>query len=309
MVGKMGITDFKALDVTVVKRELRAAQKHLQEIGKKAEALREDHIRALINTAEEQSDDDTYKRRLENIKRAHERQQHYRRIRAILKPAQKRGLSHVLVPKDFNPDTYPYDPENVVQWEPIHEQTELQNFIQKRNITHFGQAHGTPFTVEPLNKINWAANSVEAKEVLNGSIPMSMLENDAYTLKILKYIADREKLPEIDTYMTPTQVSEGFKKWREETSTSPSGCHLGLKRIPAFATSHKDTEKTRTDIQTIQAVIINIPVAQGFSPKRWRTIVNAMLEKISGKPLLHKLRVIHILEADYNLALKIIFGR
>jgi hypothetical protein len=34
-----------------------------------------------------------------------------------------------------------------------------------------------------------------------------------------------------------------------------------------------------------------------------------MLEKIPGKPLLHKLRVIHILEADYNLALKQIFGK
>jgi hypothetical protein len=34
-----------------------------------------------------------------------------------------------------------------------------------------------------------------------------------------------------------------------------------------------------------------------------------MLEKIPGKPLLHKLRVIHILEADYNLVLKEIFGR
>jgi hypothetical protein len=34
-----------------------------------------------------------------------------------------------------------------------------------------------------------------------------------------------------------------------------------------------------------------------------------MLEKIPGKPYLHKLRVIHILEADYNLALKQIFGR
>jgi hypothetical protein len=34
-----------------------------------------------------------------------------------------------------------------------------------------------------------------------------------------------------------------------------------------------------------------------------------MLEKIPGKPFLHKLRVIHILEADYNLALKNIFGR
>jgi hypothetical protein len=34
-----------------------------------------------------------------------------------------------------------------------------------------------------------------------------------------------------------------------------------------------------------------------------------MLEKIQGKPMLHKLRVIHIMEADYNLALKVIFGK
>jgi hypothetical protein len=47
----------------------------------------------------------------------------------------------------------------------------------------------------------------------------------------------------------------------------------------------------------------------GFSPTRWQTVVNAMLEKNPGTPLLHKLRVIHILEADYNLSLKMIFGR
>jgi hypothetical protein len=60
---------------------------------------------------------------------------------------------------------------------------------------------------------------------------------------------------------------------------------------------------------TAQANIINIPIQKGFSPKRWQKIVNAMLEKIPGRPYLHKLRVIHILEADYNLALKEIFGR
>jgi hypothetical protein len=56
-------------------------------------------------------------------------------------------------------------------------------------------------------------------------------------------------------------------------------------------------------------LIINIPIQMGFSPTRWQTVVNAMLEKTPGMPLLHKLRVIHILEADYNLSLKMIFGR
>jgi hypothetical protein len=65
----------------------------------------------------------------------------------------------------------------------------------------------------------------------------------------------------------------------------------------------------RQNILQVQTDIINLPIQNGFSPKRWQTVVNAMLEKIPGKPLLHKLRVIHILEADYNLALKQIFGK
>jgi hypothetical protein len=65
----------------------------------------------------------------------------------------------------------------------------------------------------------------------------------------------------------------------------------------------------RQQIQQVQADIVNLPIGNGFSPSRWQVVVNAMLEKIAGNPLLHKLRVIHILEADYNLALKEIFGR
>jgi hypothetical protein len=37
--------------------------------------------------------------------------------------------------------------------------------------------------------------------------------------------------------------------------------------------------------------------------------VNAVLEKITGRPQLHKLRVIHLLEADLNLFLGIIWDR
>jgi hypothetical protein len=71
----------------------------------------------------------------------------------------------------------------------------------------------------------------------------------------------------------------------------------------------EETEKIRTGILGIQTHIINIPLTHGFSPNCWQTVINAMLEKVPGNPLLHKLRVIHILEADYNLTLKAIFGR
>jgi hypothetical protein len=71
----------------------------------------------------------------------------------------------------------------------------------------------------------------------------------------------------------------------------------------------KETEKIRQQILHVQTHIINIPLHQGFSPARWQTVINAMLEKIQGRPMLHKLRVIHIMEADYNLIIKILFGK
>jgi hypothetical protein len=304
-----GIDDFKSIDMITIKRKLREAQRELREIEKQADTLRDQHLRELIAGAEENDADPAFQKRLKEIKRAHERRYQYKKIRSVLKPNPTGGLSYILVPKDFQADNYPYEPEEIKEWEPVHEQEILQEFIQKRNIIHFGQAQGTPFTEPPLNKIDWPAESVEAQEILKGSIPVSILSDNEHANKILRYIANREQLPEIDTFITPEQVSQGFKKWREETSTSPSGCHLGLRRIPAFITMSKEHENMRQRIQQIQADIINLPIGAGFSPSRWQVVVNTMLEKIEGKPMLHKLRVIHILEADYNLALKEIFGR
>jgi hypothetical protein len=118
-----------------------------------------------------------------------------------------------------------------------------------------------------------------------------------------------ETLPEIDTYISSEDVASGFRRWRESTSTSPSGCHLGLRRIPTSPCGNEEMDKLRKNILELQTLIINFPLQIGFSPARWQTIVNAMLEKIPRTPMLHKLRVIHILEADYNLTLKAIFGR
>jgi hypothetical protein len=160
-----------------------------------------------------------------------------------------------------------------------------------------------------LTLLDWGAQSQVAEKLLQGEIPTEIQSNDEYINAILKHIAQRKQLPEIESYISPDDVSKGFRKWKESTSTSPSGCHLGLRRIPAIPLDDKNLEKQRNMIQTIQAHIINIPMQQGFSPTRWQTVVNAMLEKIPGKPFLHKLRVIHILEADYNLTLKNIFGR
>jgi hypothetical protein len=82
--------------------------------------------------------------------------------------------------------------------------------------------------------------------------------------------------------------------------TSLDTCHGNQKQ--------RNGKNSITD-PNVTSACYQYPNENVFSPSRWQMVINAMLEKIPGKPFLHKLRVIHILEADYNLTLKNIFGR
>ena len=90
-----------------------------------------------------------------------------------------------------------------------------------------------------------------------------------------------------------------MKRWKETTSTSPSGRHLG----------HYKTAILDDDVAQLHVDMINFPITYGFAPERWTRSVTPLIEKDEGMPLLTRLRVIHLFEADYNLFLKIIYGR
>jgi hypothetical protein len=226
--SSLNIGDIQVLPERKIKAELRLAQKQLREIKAKAKEHREQHLRDLITEASVTGDDKTHEKRLQILLRAHTRQRSFKRIQQILRPTARGGISYVVVPENSNPDDYPYEPVSVSNWEMIHDQQRLKDFLIKRNIVHFRQAHGTPFTIAPLNKLDWNASSNEAESLLNGQIPEEFKNSNPFAIDILQHIANREQLPEIDTYLSPDEVAQGFRRWKETTSTSPSGCHLGL---------------------------------------------------------------------------------
>ena len=47
----------------------------------------------------------------------------------------------------------------------------------------------------------------------------------------------------------------------------------------------------------------------GYVYERWKKVVNALIEKIPGLPLDSKLRVIHLIESDFNLLIGMLWGR
>ncbi len=53
---------------------------------------------------------------------------------------------------------------------------------------------------------------------------------------------------------------------------------------------------------------MQIAIDRGIAIPRWCNAVNVMIEKDPGRPRIHRLRIIHLFEADYNLFLKIMWG-
>jgi hypothetical protein len=239
------IPDFPSLTMATIIQELWAAQLVLRDIKKKAEQLREMHLRELLNITREANDDWQHEQQLQILIQAHKRQMSYQRIQQILKPQAKGDLSYILAPENFRPENYPYDPQNIESWTMIHELDKLKKLLMLRNITHFGQAHGTPFTLPPLNQINWSASDNTSTQLINGQVPSERLSGNTYVDNVIQAtMAAMETLPEIDTYISSDEVARDFKRWKESTSTSPSGCHLGLRRIPAIPFQDQELNKT-----------------------------------------------------------------
>ena len=112
--------------------------------------------------------------------------------------------------------------------------------------------------------------------------------------------------------ITTEQFLAKLRRWDERTSTSPSGLHLGhfhaLWRNHGLPHSNHQRELVEGGQQQLteaRVALLNYAMRHGYSFRRWKKVVNVMLAKDPGKPKIHRLRVIHLYEADYNLLLAV----
>ena len=92
-----------------------------------------------------------------------------------------------------------------------------------------------------------------------------------------------------------------FRKWKESTTTSPSRRHLGHYKSLLPPHKYDVTEYVSTPAGQILEVIraiLNFCATSGYSLQRWSSIVTTMIPKDVGSAKIHRLRVIHIYEAD-----------
>jgi len=185
--------------------------------------------------------------------------------------------------------------------------------LRDRNRSHFGQAQGTPFTLPPLSDdLDFDGATSSAEMILDGTYDStSMADITRLVISNLcksKYVI---RAP-LKTKISETAYISKIKNWKESTSTSPSGLHLG--HYHAMVARHEysscDDSKEKDSMDSKQSAIrrahlalTNYALEHGYSFERWRTVVNVMIQKEPGNSKIHRLRVIHLYEADYNLIL------
>ena len=246
---------------------------------------------------------------LKGLIKSQDRSEAYKRLHHVFKPANTGAISHLEVPAgDWQ---WPYNPKQVTEWTREYDTQKVEDHLFARNITHFGQAKETPWTKAPFDNIPFDGSGPIAESILDGTYLYAQTGSHGKYIQLLLDALQR-RLPDLSVELSNDDISKGLRVWKEITSTSPSNRHLGHYKALLSPDGREQNETTKyiaEDIMEVHSKMTALCAKLGISLHRWQDVVTAMLEKDTGSPKLHRLRVIHLLEADLNLLIKIIIAR
>jgi hypothetical protein len=207
-------------------------------------------------------------------------------IRNTVKPTPYGGINRILVPRHKDMQQYPTNfqeflattEEHDIQWDTILDKTSIDLNLLRFNRNHFRAASASPCGKGTIHeKLTFTSLSRPAQELLKGHIPKEWYRNDELLREFLSSFAKPESINNMDpisTLITTEDVKYGFGKWKESTSTSPSGRHLG---------HYKAIIQDKTLLTTLTK-FLQIIVERGVTLTRWCNAVNVMIEKDKGHP-------------------------
>lgn len=206
------------------------------------------------------------------------------------------------------------DPNACTQWKQIDIPTEIVCLLQEWNRHHFGQAHGTPFTVPPLaNLLGYTGFGDAQQQNLRGTFNVTGYDEKNVQLLInhLHYthnVVAENTRPTIDD----EDFCDKLRLWSESTTTSrPSGMHLGHftsliarhsyssdaaneELEPEFKEKRDKLNFRQQTIRRFRLDLLKYALERGYSFQQWQKVINTILFKDSDNVQLHRTRVIHI---------------
>ncbi len=175
------------------------------------------------------------------------------------------GLCRIDVPASLPLEPYPIGPDPTTwdgPWVSITDPVIIAKYVCAQNTRQYNQAEEIPFGSEYLGRcIGQSAATAEASAILQGTFHPNKDENLLpETLDILSSLG--KPLPmgnHITTSsITPEDFISTYKIVKENTSSSPSGRHVG----------HYKAATTDPLLAELHSSMMSIPYMVGFSPSR-----------------------------------------
>ena len=273
----------------------KAARRNYRATQQASLELRHQSYNELLIKYENDNDPTTQhesKRRAKIVKRtmrSEEIRANFKKIRLSVKPHStlQGGLTSIMTPiihpreNTSSGDTYDYlatTPEEEIRWETILDREKMEQHLLEYNRKSFRAAAGTPCGHGVImDAITFTATSQAAREFTNGILPPEW-HGDNSTLRefLASFFAPPTvtQQPPISTTITMEDVIKGFRKWKESTTTSPSGRHLGHYKAII-------QDDTLLDCLT---KFLSLSTQRGISIRRWQQAVNVLIEKDPGTP-------------------------
>jgi len=303
-----GLTHMTTVAIT---KKLREAHQQLKEFQKKHIELRETYLEALAaarvdhkglsGSSNPESRKKATEKEIKRILRNERCRRSHRTVRRYLRPRENGGLTKIDIPADSNADPKTWNGP----WLTITQPEDIAMKVCSANAAQYHQACDTPFATEPLlSSIGLDGAGPGSDSIMNGILPPEEVTRQLLpeTVAILTNLANlpaSSTIPSLATSITPEKFQALYKTITEQTSSSPSGRHVG--HYKAIAKSD--------DLSKLWAAMMHIPHLSGFSPSRWRNVVDVMLEKSPGNSKLHRLRIIALQESDFNQSNRLAIGR
>ena len=204
----------------------------------------------------------------------------------------------------------------------FHLKQEIDKQIYHHNINHFmkPRTSRSPFATNPLlGHLGHGATTPEANDFVWN--PDHELPRDIPNLarKILdKLRPHHNEPPPANSEITPKDLIAAFTAWKEKTSTSPAGTHLGHYKVWLRNYMSNDEAKeegkgegnphmTAEEYFNIQAKKLNLAISLAHPLKRWKKVHMLLLPKDDNAiPNINRMRPIDSFDAEINLIRQIL---
>ena len=224
-----------------------------------------------------------------------------KKLRWHIKPNSKTGVNTLLVPD--------IDEHGTTTWKTISDKDEIFRLLVERNTEKLCMSNKSPFATGPIaDAIGPYGDNDIVDNILDGTITPESLGLDPLTidkefdalLTALQYATTPtgEKIPQMESLISLDEYKQLYGKTSEMTASSPSKTHMG----------HYIASCERDSIALVHLTMMNIPFQYGFPLDRWLHSLHCMLLK-KNRPYITHLRIIQLIEADFNGSLKILLSR